>query len=105
MAGNVHKLIVLKEVPGNFSQYKYYAECVCGFQCRVGTEAAAKSQFDNHLLANGAEEYFAKGGIVNKDGSVKAAQPFSPTKEQPQQPAPLKPADSKTAASWGTGTK
>ena len=45
--------------PKSFPAYRYFAECLCGFQCRTSTEAATKSQLDNHLLAHGVPAYFS----------------------------------------------
>lgn len=51
---------VYKFLDGNLPQFKHYAECACGFQTRQGTEAAAKSQLDNHRTAHGFETFFEK---------------------------------------------
>jgi len=55
----VHGLAKIEEQTQNFSQYRWYVECVCGFQSRLGTESAVKSQFDNHLKQHGCEPYFS----------------------------------------------
>lgn len=54
-----HGLVKYEYQPNSFAQYRYYCECLCGFQCRLGTEQASKSQFDSHLMAHGMDAYFA----------------------------------------------
>jgi hypothetical protein len=56
----VHKLVKTEFQQGNRLGLQYYVECSCGFQGRLGTEQAAKSQFDNHLINHGNEPYFSK---------------------------------------------
>jgi hypothetical protein len=53
-----HGLVKYEYQPNSFTQYRHYCECKCGFQCRLGTEAASKSQFDNHLKAHGLDPKF-----------------------------------------------
>jgi hypothetical protein len=55
-----HKLVKSEFQSGNRLGLQYYVECSCGFQGRLGTEQAAKSQFDNHLVYHGNEPYFSK---------------------------------------------
>ena len=55
-----HKLVKSEFQSGNRPGLQYYVECSCGFQGRMGTEQAAKSQFDNHLVYHGNEPYFSK---------------------------------------------
>jgi len=59
----VHKLNKFEEQPGNLPQYRWYVECSCGFQARLATEQAAKSQYDNHLMYHGVTPYFSN--LVN----------------------------------------
>lgn len=56
----VHKLVKDEFQSGNRVGLQYYVECSCGFQGRTGTEQAARSQFDNHLVYHGEEPYFSK---------------------------------------------
>jgi hypothetical protein len=55
----LHSLVKFEYQPNSYEPYRYYCECTCGFACRMGTEAASKSQFDNHLKAHNTEPYFA----------------------------------------------
>lgn len=54
-----HVLVVYKYDANSFEQYRHYCECLCGWQCRLGTEEASKSQFDNHMIQHGKPKYFA----------------------------------------------
>jgi hypothetical protein len=56
----VHKLVTSKFQSQNRLGLQYYVECSCGFQGRLGTEQAAHSQFDAHLMYNNTEPYFSK---------------------------------------------
>jgi hypothetical protein len=53
-----HGLLKYEYQPKNYEQYRYFCECKCGFQTRLATEQAAKSQFDAHLMAHGEKPYF-----------------------------------------------
>lgn len=55
-----HKLVKIEEQTQNRADLRWYVECSCGFQGRTGTEVAAKSQYDNHLMYHGGEPYFSK---------------------------------------------
>ncbi len=68
-----HKLVKAEHQPGNKVGLQYYVECSCGFQGRLGTEQAAKSQFDNHLVYHGSEPFFSKmaESVENKEQSSK----------------------------------
>jgi len=55
-----HKLVKTEFQSGNRVGLQYYVECSCGFQGRLGTEQAAKSQYDTHLMYHGCEPYFSK---------------------------------------------
>jgi hypothetical protein len=55
-----HKLVKQEFQSGNRLGLQHYVECSCGFQGRLGTEQAAKSQFDNHLVYHGCGPYFSK---------------------------------------------
>lgn len=55
-----HKLVKIEFQSQNRIDLRWYVECSCGFQGRTGTEVAAKSQFDNHLMYHGSEPYFSK---------------------------------------------
>jgi hypothetical protein len=54
-----HGLVMYEYQPNSYEQYRHYVECKCGFQTRMGTEAAAKSQFDNHLVHHGKEPHYS----------------------------------------------
>jgi hypothetical protein len=53
-----HIFVKYEYQPKNYEQYRYFCECKCGFQTRLATEQAAKSQFDAHLMAHGEKPYF-----------------------------------------------
>lgn len=55
-----HKLNKYEYQSQNRVSLQHYVECSCGFQGRSGTEQAAKSQYDNHLVYHGSEPYFSK---------------------------------------------
>ncbi len=50
-----HELVKYEYQPNSFEQYRHYVECTCGFQARLGTEEAAKSQFENHATSHGVK--------------------------------------------------
>jgi len=63
-----HKLVKTEFQQQNKVGLQYYVECSCGFQGRLGTEQAAKSQYDNHLIYHGKEPYFSTlaGAVEDK---------------------------------------
>lgn len=77
----VHKLVKIEEQTQNRQGLQWYIECSCGFQARVGTEQAAKSQYDNHLMYHGCEAYFSKlvDGVEEKESETTTVQaPLTP---------------------------
>jgi hypothetical protein len=99
-----HALLKYEYQPGSFVPYRHFVACTCGFQARLETEEAAKSQFDNHLTAHGAKPYFASlsenkqpveavstwkptfGGGVNKSKPPMESVPVDPVKTDPTKP-------------------
>lgn len=73
-----HKLVKIEYQSGNREGLQHYVECSCGFQARVGTEQAAKSQFDSHLMYHGKEAYFSKLADVVEDKKPEATKPLTP---------------------------
>lgn len=53
-----HSKVKYEYQPNSYESYRHYVECECGFQARVGTEEAAKSQLDSHLVSNGLKPHF-----------------------------------------------
>lgn len=62
----VHGLVKLEEQIGNFPQFRWFVECKCGFQARVGTQEAARSQFNNHLVYHGNEPHFTRPVVTEE---------------------------------------
>lgn len=73
-----HKLVKIEEQTGNRVGLQHYVECSCGFQARVGTEQAAKSQYDSHLVYNGSEPYFSNLATTVEDKKPEATKPLTP---------------------------
>ena len=63
-----HGLVKYEYQVNSYEQYRHYCECKCGWQCRVGTEAAAKSQFDNHLEHHQVKAHFKNLPVKDEVG-------------------------------------
>lgn len=61
-----HKILEVKELLGNYPNFKWFGSCKCGFQTRMSNEALVKSQLDNHLMYHGESAFFAGGGSLDK---------------------------------------
>ena len=66
-----HELVKYEYQPGSFEQFRHYVECTCGFQARLGTEVAAKSQFENHAASHGVK-------VVKKEETKKSKSEWNP---------------------------
>ncbi len=77
--------------PKSFPAYRYFAECLCGFQCRTSTETATKSQLDNHLLAHGVQAYFSgmSPKVTSSPITPATTSGWSPFKNEPPKDATI----------------
>jgi hypothetical protein len=69
-----HGLVVYQVQLNSFEQYRHYCECKCGWQCRLATEEAAKSQFDAHMIQHGKPKHFAN--IKTEEKKEEVFDPF-----------------------------